>query len=282
MKVVGLLSGGKDSCYNLCHAAKQGHEIVALATLAPPEGKDELDSYMYQTVGHDAVHLVAEAMDLPLYRRVIAGHPLRTGNDFTTEDFHQDDSAVASSSTAAVDETSDLFLLLQTVKRHHPDVRGVSVGAILSNYQRFRVESVCMHPALQLQPLAYLWQRTDQAALLDEMIAAGLHAVLIKVAGAGLTGEEHLGKSLAQMRTTLSRLEKMYGAHVCGEGGEYETLTLDCPLFKRRIRLVETESVVHDESGEVAYLRVKRAVLEDKGEGEEKGLEGVAVPPILD
>lgn len=41
MKVVGLLSGGKDSCYNLCHCAKQGHEIVALATLAPPEGKGE-------------------------------------------------------------------------------------------------------------------------------------------------------------------------------------------------------------------------------------------------
>lgn len=28
-----------------------------------------------------------------------------------------------------------------------------------------------------------------------------------------------------------------YGSHVCGEGGEYETLTLDCPLFKRRINL---------------------------------------------
>lgn len=42
MKVVGLLSGGKDSCYNLCHCVKQGHEIVALATLAPPSGKGEL------------------------------------------------------------------------------------------------------------------------------------------------------------------------------------------------------------------------------------------------
>jgi len=39
MKVVGLLSGGKDSCYNLCHCVAQGHELVALATLAPPEGK---------------------------------------------------------------------------------------------------------------------------------------------------------------------------------------------------------------------------------------------------
>lgn len=29
----------------------------------------------------------------------------------------------------------------------------------------------------------------------------------------------------------------MYGLHVCGEGGEYETLTLDSPLFKQRIVL---------------------------------------------
>ena len=29
----------------------------------------------------------------------------------------------------------------------------------------------------------------------------------------------------------------MYDLHVCGEGGEYETMTLDCPLFKRRIQV---------------------------------------------
>lgn len=26
-------------------------------------------------------------------------------------------------------------------------------------------------------------------------------------------------------------LHRLYGINVCGEGGEYETLTLDCPLF---------------------------------------------------
>lgn len=25
---------------------------------------------------------------------------------------------------------------------------------------------------------------------------------------------------------------RLYGINVCGEGGEYETVTLDCPLFK--------------------------------------------------
>ena len=31
------------------------------------------------------------------------------------------------------------------------------------------------------------------------------------------------------------QLSKKYGVHVCGEGGEYETFTLDCPLFKKKI-----------------------------------------------
>ena len=26
-----------------------------------------------------------------------------------------------------------------------------------------------------------------------------------------------------------------FGFHVCGEGGEYETLVTDCPLFKKKI-----------------------------------------------
>jgi len=28
---------------------------------------------------------------------------------------------------------------------------------------------------------------------------------------------------------------EQFGLNVCGEGGEYETFTLDCPLFKKRI-----------------------------------------------
>ena len=37
-KVIGLLSGGKDSCFNLLHCVANGHDIVALATLTPEPG----------------------------------------------------------------------------------------------------------------------------------------------------------------------------------------------------------------------------------------------------
>jgi diphthine-ammonia ligase len=35
MRVVGLVSGGKDSCFNLMHCSAFGHEIVAIANLFP-------------------------------------------------------------------------------------------------------------------------------------------------------------------------------------------------------------------------------------------------------
>lgn len=38
MKYVALLSGGKDSCFNLLHCQKNGHELVAAASLGPQPG----------------------------------------------------------------------------------------------------------------------------------------------------------------------------------------------------------------------------------------------------
>lgn len=56
---------------------------------------------MYQTVGHQAIDLYAEAMDLPLYRRTIKGSSLNTGKNYTKTDG---------------DEVEDLYELLHLVK----------------------------------------------------------------------------------------------------------------------------------------------------------------------
>ena len=60
---------------------------------------------------------------------------------------------------------------------------------------------------LGLTALCYLWQR-DQGELLSEMVDAGLEAILIKVAGVGLS-TKHLGQTLAQMQTPLFKLVRM-------------------------------------------------------------------------
>ncbi|KAF9451656.1 adenine nucleotide alpha hydrolases-like protein [Macrolepiota fuliginosa MF-IS2] len=243
MKYVALLSGGKDSCFNLVHCHKNGHELVAAASLGPGPGKEELDSFLYQTVGQDAIEFVAGALEVPLYRRVITGGAVEQGAEYGTRNKNAREAGGVRG-----DETEDLYELLESVKAVHPDVQG----------------KCCSCSRLGLTPLTYLWQR-DQGELLTEMIEAGMEAILIKVAGIGLT-PKHLGKTLAQMQPYLTQLNTLYGSHVCGEGGEYESLTLDCPLFKKRISLYDVETVIHSDNAfaTVAYLRIKDAELQPK------------------
>ena len=74
MHVVALISGGKDSCFNMMKAVDHGHTITVLANLCPKDSaQQELDSFYFQTVGHNVVQAIADAMELPLVRRAFSG-----------------------------------------------------------------------------------------------------------------------------------------------------------------------------------------------------------------
>ncbi|TID14802.1 hypothetical protein CANINC_004473 [Pichia inconspicua] len=267
MKFVALVSGGKDSCFNILHCLVEGHELICLANLYPEseEGNDEIDSYMYQTVGHDVLTLYERCIGKPMYREPILG---KANNQKLEYDLTDDDN----------DETEDLYRLLSKVKKAHPEIEGVSVGAILSNYQRTRVEDVCSR--LGLTSLAYLWQR-NQAELMNEMCLSGMDARIIKVAAYGLNNS-HLGMTLEEIHPTLTKLNNLMGVHICGEGGEFETSVFDAPFFKYgRIKITESEVVKHT-NDDVWYLKMKVGFEEkDVVEEEPDWKEFIRKPPAL-
>jgi uncharacterized protein (TIGR00290 family) len=241
MKFVALLSGGKDSCFNIIKCVEKGHDLIAVANLMPPDEEiEEMNSFMYQSAAHQTIPLMAECLGVPLFRQ-----PMKRKSLVQTLDYSKDDD----------DEVEDLFLLLERVLQSYPDLKGVSCGAIISNYQRLRVEDVCCR--LNLIPLTYLWQR-DRKSLLDEMISSGIEAALVKVAGAGLDPYKHLGMDLQTLRPTLHRLNERFGLDFCGEGGEYESLVLNCSAFKMRIALLETEILLDEEDSSVGNLKIVR------------------------
>lgn len=94
-----------------------------------------------------------------------------------------------------------------------------------------------------MQSLAYLWGY-DQAQLVKEMIQKNITAIIVKICSYGLK-ESHLGKTLQENYDDFISLRDQYGFNMAGEGGEYESLTLDCPLYKKRIEITEKEIVKH-------------------------------------
>lgn len=52
MRVAALVSGGKDSCYNMMQCVAEGHEIVALANLHPKDKGKNISHYTKSNYPH--------------------------------------------------------------------------------------------------------------------------------------------------------------------------------------------------------------------------------------
>lgn len=103
MKFVALLSGGKDSCYNIEKCLFHGHILECVANLHPPlhEDVDEVNSYMYQSAAYNTIPFLAECLDVPLIRRPLTGSAILQTLDYEM---------------TTADEVEDLYELLKEVK----------------------------------------------------------------------------------------------------------------------------------------------------------------------
>ncbi|KAJ6055424.1 hypothetical protein N7444_004522 [Penicillium canescens] len=206
LNVIALISGGKDSLYSILHCIRNGHKVVALANLYPEpspstqndEEDEDIDSFMYQTIGHSIIPLYEQALGIPLYRQAIKGNAVDTSR------IYKNTTATTTTATNTngpdeTDETESLVPLLTRIQQAHPEANAVSAGAILSTYQRTRIENIAGR--LGLTPLAWLWMYPSlpapgarladslavaQAGLLEDMAAVGCDARIIKVASGGI------------------------------------------------------------------------------------------------
>eukprot|EP00977_Amphora_coffeiformis_P028743 scaffold36845_cov168-Amphora_coffeaeformis.AAC.1 len=248
MKFVALVSGGKDSIFSILEAEREGHELVACVHLARPVQEDE-ESYMYQTAGSEVVQtLVEECIQVPLV------HYVRQGKSVQTTLVYEESKDEGDTTP---DEVEDLFLALQEAVRRFPSVQAVASGALLSTYQRVRIENVCQR--LGLTSLSYLWRQGSQHEILRSMIQAELEVVLVRTAAPpGLMPRRHLHRSLRELESHLYSLYDRYRMHVCGEGGEYESLCLYAPgLYRKRLVLDEVEIRTDENDDGVGVLIIK-------------------------
>jgi len=211
MRLVALFSGGKDSTKALMEAIEQGHEIKYLATI---HSKNP-DSYMYHTPNIGLTLLQSRCLGIQLVSKESFGEKEK--------------------------EVEDLKILLSNL-----DADGVVCGAIVSRYQKERVEKVCEE--LRLKLLTPLWDRNPEE-LLREMLKNNFDIIITAVAAEGFD-ESWLGRKIDEKCIEdLIKLNKKHGISVLGEGGEYESLVLDCPLFTGKLEITKAEKVWKVNSG---------------------------------
>lgn len=289
LNVIALISGGKDSFYSILHCLHHGHRLVALANLQPPKDNPsyDMESMMYQTIGHNVIPLYSETLDRPLYRYDISGHASCTRTDYEP---------------TPSDETERIQEMLCLIINNHPECNAVSTGAIMSDYQRTRIESVAMR--LNLIPLSFLWQypilpppaeREDSVSgLLDDMAAAGCDSRIIKTAH-GNFDDSLIGMNVADPRTIkrltalarrwVARNERELRATIVGEGGEYETITIDgpFPLWKWYIPAKAEDFKIVERQGYAIYGSLDDPKLAPKPEVAVRSVQPpLRIPLLLD
>jgi len=228
MKLSALFTGGKDSTYAIYLAKKEGHEVTCLITLK----SENPDSYMFHTPAIELTELQAEAMGLP---HVIGG----------TEGKKEE-------------ELEDLENEIMAARERF-EFDGVVTGALFSEYQSSRIQKIC--DKLRLKCVNPLWHKNQEEEM-QELIDNGFKFILTAVAAEGLD-KSWLNKIIGQGELDkLKELNKKIGLSCCGEGGEFESLVLDCPLFKKKLILEEAEII--EEKEHTARLIVKKARLEEK------------------
>lgn len=223
MRLASLYSGGKDSTFSLYLMEQSGHDIPYLVNVVP----EDAASWIFHTPNLSVVPLMAESM----------GKELVTAKSSGTEE-------------------GDMEGLRNALDGL--DVEGVVSGAIWSDYQWDRMNIVCGDLGLKL--MAPLW-RKDQDMLMDQFIDSGIRSMIVGCYAEGL-GEEWLGRIIdRQAVEELKAIRACTGISIMGEGGEYESLTIDSPMHSRPLEIVSSEK---DWSRQGGTMRVTSARLSER------------------
>ena len=203
MKLAVLFSGGKDSTYSAYLMKKQGHELACLISIL----SENKESYMFHTPSITKVKKQAEVMQISLIIEKTKGKKEI--------------------------ELKDLEKSIKKAKKEYK-IQGIVTGAVESVYQASRIQKICEN--LKLKCLNPLWKK-NQIKLLNELIKKKFKVIITGVAAYPLD-KSWLGREInKQFIKETKELQEKYKINPAGEGGEFESFVLDCPLFKKPLKI---------------------------------------------
>jgi len=219
LRVVSLFSGGKDSTYAIYRTLLEGNSVEYLVTVITRNP----DSWMFHRINVEMTRYQADAIGIK--------------------------QIMVPSMGIKEEEVEDLKAALERLS----GVEGLVSGVVASRYQRNRIEKICEE--LGLECIMPLWGMEPER-LLREQYALGFETIVTSVSAEGLD-ESWLGRKLDEAAIEELRwLSKKFGINMCFEGGEGETFVLDCPIFRKRLRVKEAVKKWFGYSGVYEILKL--------------------------
>jgi ABC transporter with metal-binding/Fe-S-binding domain ATP-binding protein len=204
VKLVALYSGGKDSTFAISCAQEIGHRVACLITMHPIAD----DSALFHYPNSWVTEYLADAMQIPLIGFQVSGR-------------------------SKEDEVNALEEAIVQAKSLY-GIEGIVHGGISSNYQKQAFEQVCVRQGIAA--VAPLWN-SDPERYITELVNRGFHIIIAGVSTMGLD-KKWLGRELdKESIAKLVSISKKCGFNLTFEGGEAETLVIDCPLYWKKLQI---------------------------------------------
>ena len=199
MKVAVLASGGKDSTYASWWALMQGWSLEVMITVKITGD----DSMMFQLQNTEIAKFQAESIGVEWIEVKSSGI-----------------------------ENDEIYELEDKIRKFEGSLDAIVVGALRSDYQKTRIERMCER--LGLISFCPLWHHNPSEHM-NSLIEHGFDVRIVSVSSEGLD-EKWLGKKITKdSLDELTILSEKFRFNLDGEGGEFETITLDAPHFKKTI-----------------------------------------------
>ncbi|MFA5275491.1 MAG: diphthine--ammonia ligase [Candidatus Omnitrophota bacterium] len=219
LKAISSWSGGKDSCLACYKAMQQGYDVKLLLNFISRESKRGC----FHGIEGKLLKFQADLIGIPLVQKEVSPDMNKYEEEFK----------------AAVTELRG------------KDIGSMVFGDIYLLEHESWIERVCSD--LKINALEPLWNNSPDN-IIDEFLKAGFKAIIVSCK-ADIMGKEFLGRYID--KGLIEELKKR-DICPCGEKGEFHTLVVDGPIFRKPIKILEAEPIIKEGFWKHWFLDIKQ------------------------
>lgn len=221
LTAVASWSGGKDSCLAYYKATQQGFRVKYLLNFISKESK----RCCFHGIEGALLKLQSELIGIPLIQKEVSPDMQKYEKEFKE----------------AVNK-----LKVQGIRK-------MVFGDIYLLDHMNWVERVCGD--LDIDPIEPLWN-IPPVEIMEEFINLGFKAIVVSCQ-ADKFSKDFVGR---EVNKNLIKELQLQNICPCGENGEFHTLVVDGPIFKKRIKILESEPILKEGFWKYWFLNIKRYV----------------------